>query len=249
MTLVPNIDSSRRGLRSALLRCATGLAGLVAAMAIGLPALSTPVAAADFGRIELGEPNTTAFVMSGQIVGGDLQKLQAETAKIAKGRRVVLILESPGGSVDEGIALGRYVYAERIATFVVAGPGCASACTFIFLAGRDLTTGNPMRTMVAGARLGFHQTRPANLEAGKTYTPQEVLAFTTGSQNAIRLIEAYFRDIKAEPQFLALTLSSPTQSLTFIGELEALRLGINLIDPSNQKLIRANTATEKVSLR
>lgn len=241
--------AASRGFCSTLIRCATGIAALFAATALTVPAFTTSAAAATFTPIDLGEPNTTALFMNGQIVPGDLTRLQAETAKVAKGRRIVLMLESPGGGIDEGMALGRYVYEQRIATFVVAGPGCHSACTFIFLAGRDLTSGNPMRTMMAGGKLGFHQTA-FTLDPNRKFTAQEVQQATNSIQAGIGRLEAYFRDIKVGPEFLALTLATPGGGgTTPIGELEALRLGINLFDAATQRLIRANTPPDKISSR
>ena len=60
-----------------------------------------------------------------------------------------LMLESPGGSVAEGMELGRDVSDHGLRT--VTRYECASACALIFLAGRE-------RVLVGSrAKIGFHQ--------------------------------------------------------------------------------------------
>jgi len=60
-----------------------------------------------------------------------------------------LLLESPGGSLSEGIEVGREVSDRGLRT--VTRYECASACALIFLAGRE-------RVLVGSrAKIGFHQ--------------------------------------------------------------------------------------------
>ena len=77
-------------------------AALATACAIGLPCIAAPAHAATVTRVEIGSPNTTAFLLSGQFVGGELLALQAEVAKLPSDRRVAVILDSPGGLVSRG---------------------------------------------------------------------------------------------------------------------------------------------------
>ena len=98
---------------------------LATASAIALPCLAASVQAASVARIEIGSPNTTAFLLGGQLVGGELLALQAEVAKLPPDRRVAVVLDSPGGLVTEGLKLGRFFHDAKIATFVFAGGfGC-----------------------------------------------------------------------------------------------------------------------------
>jgi hypothetical protein len=61
-----------------------------------------------------------------------------------------LELESPGGSVSEGLALADLVDKYSLDTAVKTY--CASACTMVFVAGRE-------RLLHSGAKLGFHRCR------------------------------------------------------------------------------------------
>jgi ATP-dependent protease ClpP protease subunit len=64
-------------------------------------------------------------------------------------RPLTMLLESPGGSLFDGISLGRQVRSQGLRT--VARYDCASACAIIFLGGAE-------RMLVGSrARIGFHQ--------------------------------------------------------------------------------------------
>ena len=46
-----------------------------------------------------------------------------------------LVLDSPGGSVLEGVAIAETVFDRKIKTYIRKNQICASACAFIFLSG------------------------------------------------------------------------------------------------------------------
>ena len=206
------------------------------AAACCIACLAPAARAASVYEVHTGEKDTTTLALRGQIVPGDLARLQRETAKIAADRRIVLLLESPGGNIDEGISIGRYVYASKIATVAIQGPGCHSSCSFVFLAGRDKASDAPLRIMIKGARIGFHQGALGNIAQDKTYSAAAVEYATAAGQEIVKQINAYFNEIKADPEFLTLTLSAPNKSITLLNEFDALRLGIYVMDPATQRL-------------
>lgn len=204
--------------------------------------------AASVYKVDTGDATTTTLAFRGEIRDGDLARLQVLTAKVPSSQRIVMLLDSPGGSVDEGIAIGRYVYATKITTVAIQGPGCHSACTYVFLAGRDINTDQPARIMMKGARLGFHQTRISNLP-NQSYTAEDINAASGLGQNSIRKLDSYFKEIKADPEFLTLTLSAPNSTLALLNELDALRLGIYVMDPQSDKLLTPDQFKEQTSGR
>jgi GYF domain 2 len=60
----------------------------------------------------------------------------------------IVHLNSPGGRIAEAVRIGRLISARKLSTYVVGD--CLSACTTIFLSGRE-------RLISAQGRLGFHQ--------------------------------------------------------------------------------------------
>lgn len=222
----------------------TGLSRTIALSGAVLALAGSAASAATLTNVPTADTGVATIMLRGEIVAGDLGRLQTAVARVRSGQRIALMLESPGGSIQEGIAIGRYIYANRITTIAVQGPGCASSCALLFLAGRDTVGEKTARIMIKGARLGFHQ---ASLGNG---SPQ-----LTGSQGLelgqeiVRIVNTYFNDIKADPEFLTLFLSSRSSSLTNISELDALRLGIHVMDPATQRLLSPEGFRQQTSSR
>ena len=211
---------------------ATGLAGGVAEAAIVIP-------------VNIGQPDTAALLLTGQIMQGDLGRLQAAVSKVPTGKKIVLLLESPGGSVDEGLAIGRFVYASKITTIAIEGPGCASACSFIFLAGRD-SSGKAMRIMMSGARVGMHHVR---VTPNAQVSGAEAAEMQTVAQLGIAKLEAFFRELSIPGEFLSMTLAAPANSMNWLREFDALRLGIFVMDPSTGRLITPDVFKRQTAMR
>jgi hypothetical protein len=207
----------------------------VLAAAASLAAAPTPAMAAAVYQVHTGDKDISTLVLRGQIVAGDLARLQRVTAKVPPSQRIALMLDSPGGNIDEAIAIGRYVYAAKITTVAIQGPGCHSSCAFVFLAGRDASE-QPMRIMMKGARVGFHQGAISTVPANQTYSASDIQTATEMGQDMVKRVNGYFQEIKADPEFLTMMLSAPNRSITLLNEFDALRLGIYVMDTATQKL-------------
>src|SRR5581483_10793958 len=127
-------------------------------------AASAPHARADVAvfKVDIGLPNTVAVMVRGQFTGNEILRFKAAIADIDPSKRIVAILDSPGGIVAQGFALGRFFWDAKIPTMVLGGTLCASACTFAFLGGRNPNTGKPLRILALDAKLGFHRARPGD---------------------------------------------------------------------------------------
>jgi hypothetical protein len=242
------IDSSNAPRATLKARLKAGIASAITASLLTLATLA-PAAAGTVARVDIGLPDTTAFIFRGDVIQGDLARLQAETAKVPAGQRIVLMLESAGGDLREGLAIGRHVHASRITTIAIEGPGCHSACSYIFLAGRDHATGNPSRIMISGAKIGFHQNATAKLKPDDKISAAEAEARQTTVQNGIAYIDAYYRELGIDNEFLKLTLSAAANTMHLIREFEALRLGIFVMDPSSGRLITPESFKQQASAR
>ena len=89
---------------------------------------------------------TTIIIHRGRVCFGD-EKRFADAA-MGLGDAVV-VLSSPGGSLDAGIEIGKAIRLKGFRTVVPEGFQCASACAFAWLAGSP-------RYMGKGATVGFH---------------------------------------------------------------------------------------------
>jgi hypothetical protein len=108
----------------------------------------------------------STVLATGPIVAGDATRFRRFVAqnRLAEGFDDVTVqLNSPGGALLEGIALGVAIQEARIITRVARGDECSSACALAFLGGtrRYATAIGPSRQIEFGAMLGFHGFRMA----------------------------------------------------------------------------------------
>ena len=83
--------------------------------------------------------------VSGEIVGGDADRFAYTVSTLTEAPLV--ILNSPGGEVENGLAIARLVYSKNLNTY--AYERCASMCFVIFSAGH-------YRSFAPGTRIGVH---------------------------------------------------------------------------------------------
>jgi len=99
-----------------------------------------------------GADGRRIVVARGVIGAGDTERLRRALAKADRGRDGLrsIVLDSPGGSVDEALEMAALLDRERVAVTVGPGATCASACAqIIFFAGVE-------RVVLEGGRLGLH---------------------------------------------------------------------------------------------
>ena len=88
------------------------------------------------------------LVVKGSIDQGDDQRLR-RTIEGSGGEFDAVTLDSPGGRLIAGMALGRAIRQSKLATHVHGSHVCASACTFVL-------AGGVVRTAAPSARVGVH---------------------------------------------------------------------------------------------
>ncbi|UIJ85268.1 hypothetical protein LZK77_16250 [Rhizobium leguminosarum] len=116
---------------------------------------------------EVTKSTTDACVlrMEGQIVEGDLQRLTDMAKGAFKGidgessSHDTLCLNSPGGSVTEGVKLATFIYKSGVGTVIDQGEQCYSICAIMFMMG--IAQGPEVsfinRKLNVGGKLGFHR--------------------------------------------------------------------------------------------
>jgi hypothetical protein len=100
----------------------------------------------------------STVLATGPMVAGDATRFRRFVAqnRLAEGFDDVTVqLNSPGGALLEGIALGVAIREARIITRVARGDECSSACALAFLGGtrRYATAIGPSRQIEFGAML------------------------------------------------------------------------------------------------
>jgi hypothetical protein len=128
-----------------------------------LPAILTPLMPGGDRRLSpipqtdgaLGKPMTFELVGGGRLMAtgtitpGIADAFAAEVAKRADYIKTV-VLNSPGGSVSDALAMGRLIREKKFATEVDANKYCASSCPLMFMGGVERRAGDK-------AAIGVHQ--------------------------------------------------------------------------------------------
>ena len=86
------------------------------------------------------------FYVDGRFNANDIYKIKR---RVSGYDNVVLVFNSRGGNMNEGIKIGRYMLENGISSAVKENGVCGSACAFAFLGGKEKILGK-------NSRLGFH---------------------------------------------------------------------------------------------
>jgi uncharacterized protein len=105
------------------------------------------------------ERSSCEIRVSGYIEQGDLAKFKSALPKgyVVGKAGPTMCLNSPGGDFVEGLDIAQYV-ADGFSTYLEQGATCGSACSWIFMAGTNQSTGGSSlsRAMHVGSNLVFH---------------------------------------------------------------------------------------------
>ncbi len=166
-------------------------------------------------EIQLGKPMTFALTPSGvlraegSIDPGAAARLAGELSE--RGEYVKTVsLNSPGGALDDAMAMGKAIRARGIATEVADGSICASSCPLAFAGGKTRTAGDK-------AAVGVHQFY-ATGEA--TVRPAQVMS---DAQETTARITRHLAALDVDPALWLHALDTPPRSLYYFSREELLR--------------------------
>src|SRR5882724_3666713 len=175
---------------------------LLAALA-WLTALAPAAQALTYSKYSEEGPDENAVLATGNIEADEAFRFQAYLSKLPQKPQTSLYLNSSGGSIQGSIAMGRVVYAAKIRTFVTTPSArCNSACTNIFLAGRDRATGKPYRVKGSVNGVGFHNFVPVLDD--KPYAAKDVANVMARAQSTIYELASFYQEIDANLELLGL---------------------------------------------
>lgn len=124
-----------------------------------------------------------------------------ERVRALDGQVKTLSLDSPGGSVDDAMAIGRLARSHGIATEVADGAVCASSCPLLFAGGVARAAGET-------AAIGLHQFHaPARMAAG------DAAQAVSDAQMTAARIARYLGEMGVDPALWLHALDTPPQSL------------------------------------
>jgi len=91
----------------------------------------------------------------GMIHKGDYYKLKSIYRRLPKYKQTIVVFNSAGGELNEGIKIGKFLKRYRIGSAVKKDGYCASSCALAFLGGRD-RYGRRLMILPYGSKLGYH---------------------------------------------------------------------------------------------
>lgn len=191
------------------------------------------------GTLEPSQRKGCDHDFSGPIESGDYDRIKDLGG--GPDQWPTICLDSPGGKLTEATRMFRHIWAENIATAVMPGDSCLSACAIVFLGG-SYSTGSDVtyqfdRTLYPGGRLGFHSPS-LELPPGGSYSSEEVNTAFEGALLAARLIyeinQTVDRGNRAMSDHLYYQiLATPPKQMKFIETVaDAVLSDIFLAEPS-----------------
>lgn len=145
-----------------------------------------------------------------------LERLRSR-GKSDGGELATIELDSAGGTLEEGLRIGRLFRQFGVTTIVRSKARCLSACALAFLGGAAVEAGRivPSRRLEIGGRLGFHafyagrEDRSADAAASRARGVAEGRA-------ASAMIIAYAVEMGADSGLIARALIRPPEDMTYI---------------------------------
>jgi hypothetical protein len=168
----------------------------------------------------LAKPMTFELVGGGKLVAngiitpGIFQSFAAEIGKRGDYIRTI-VLNSPGGSVADAIAMGRLIREKKFSTEVEAGKYCASSCPLVFAGGIERKAGDK-------AAIGVHQVAALRTSTGGAIRDEMSVA-----QNISASCQRYLREMGIDLQVWTHAMETPHDKL-FIFKPEELK-SLNLV--------------------
>ncbi|RUU99565.1 hypothetical protein EOB36_20020 [Mesorhizobium sp. M6A.T.Cr.TU.017.01.1.1] len=128
-------------------------------------AMVTLISPTKAATVEKSDTANCLLVIRGEIKPGDFDNFVLLSKAILPGNdgestsKDLVCLDSPGGSLSEGVKFANHFYKEGVGTVVDDGQGCYSACAIMFMMGTaqgsEVAFAN--RKLHVGGKLGFHR--------------------------------------------------------------------------------------------
>lgn len=168
--------------------------------------------------------NLLAILATGPVESGDTANLERFIRGHPRKKSIAIYLASPGGSLYEGMKMGRFFKRFRIKSVVEGGKSCASACALAFLGGHD-NNGWPWRSSSNNSKLGFHAfSSDKNLN-------------TNDTQEIVSDVLSYGKDVQAPIELMIVNFATPSESIYWLSEEEMCSLGIKIWSNRSDRFI------------
>ena len=201
-----------------------------------------------------------AFSLQGEIKAGDAAKLSKQVESYNEELQLngtwferrsspsSVCLNSPGGSLLEGVELAKVISGAGLSTRIPSNSICLSACSIAFMAGSfshpEGEVSSTHRTMHPTAKLGFHAPS-LSIPQGEYNERSVEKAYGIALQAVSAVSDLRANSIQEFPESIFITfLRTPASTFTYVDTVgSATRLGVRIspIPVFNRKLGAAAT--------
>jgi len=155
-------------------------------------------------------PQCSYIFVQGIIEKGDGERFKKLIKQEKVGPDAVVALHSPGGIVDDGLAIGWTVHERGFLTLVGDDAKCVSMCADIWLAGK-------VRYVSETARIGFHSTSVRESKTHKYVGPDRI---------GDRQQRAYFERLGLTETAIRYLVTAKGDDVTWLDGEKAYEVGI-----------------------
>lgn len=154
----------------------------------------------------------------GAIIPGTAERFKAEIEKRGDYVKTV-VLSSPGGSVQDALAMGKLIREKGLATRVESDGLCASSCPLVFAGGRE-------RTASKGAAIGVHQ---VIAYGGPGMTADQGMNHV---QKVAATCQRYLTDMGVDTQVWTHAMETPPEEIFYFTDKELADLKLTSPPPA-----------------
>jgi len=154
------------------------------------------------------------LMATGTITPGSSESFATEVGRHSEYIKTV-VLNSPGGSVNDALAMGRLIRERRFATEVEPGKFCVSSCPLVFVGGVD-------RRASDRATIGVHQV--AAIRSAANGSPRDEMSL---AQNISARCQRYLGDMGVSLQVWVHAMETPHDRL-FVFKTDELK-SLNIV--------------------
>jgi hypothetical protein len=166
------------------------------------------------------------LMATGTITPGISESFAAEVGRHGEYIKTV-VLNSPGGSVTDALAIGRLIRERKFATEVEAGKYCTSSCPLVFAGGVERRAGDR-------AAIGVHQV--ASITSATGGPPRDEMSI---AQNISARCQRYLADMGVSLQVWVHAMETPHDRL-FVFRSDELK-SLNLVTAAASGPVMAPT--------
>ena len=220
-------------------------------------AFASPNSGARAAEIQFVGSEECTVRLTGPISRGDRDKVRAglqeasrqqdETGSGEYIKNMIVCLNSPGGSYDEGLKLAQYFIEQALQTYVEDGASCYSACAIAFMGGTENhyeSVYMPSRNLHIAGKLGFHAPflrLPSGQYSAQTIENSYTAAFTALGKLAGMPKRRNSTEPILDPTLIALLAEKGPDEAFLVDTVgKAARFGVALVGASPP---RQHTAT------